>query len=112
MYERNSEMSKKELGIIPRLRWGITGIASVSLLASVFFAAKGGVFAQDWGKSVPIYILGTMENFVEYILSEYLNGGNTGGAETAVFFIIGASCAFFAVLAWAEYADSLPKNKN
>ena len=47
-------MSKKELGIIPRLRWGITGIASASLLASVFFAAKGGVFAQDWGKSVPI----------------------------------------------------------
>ena len=112
MYERNSEMSKKELGIIPRLRWGITGIASASLLASVFFAAKGGVFAQDWGKSVPIYIIGTMENFVEYILSEYLNGGNTGGAETAALFIIGIVYAFFSVLAWAEYADSLPKNKN
>ena len=58
MYERNSEMSKKELGIIPRLRWGITGIASASL------------------------------------------------------FIVGVVYAFFAVLAWAEYADSLPKNKN
>ena len=61
MYERNSEMSKKELGIIPRLRWVITGIAGASLLASAFFAAKGGVFAQDWGKSVPIYILSTMQ---------------------------------------------------
>lgn len=105
-------MSKKELGIISRLRWVITGIAGASLLLSVVFAAKGGVFAQDWGKSVPIYILGTMENFVEYILSEYLNGGNTGGAETAALFIIGVVYAFSAVLAWAEYADSLPKNKN
>lgn len=103
-------MSKKELGIIPRLRWGITGIASVSLLVSVFFAARGGVFARDWGKSVPIYIIGTMGNFVEYILSEYLNGGNAGGAETVAFFIVGVIYAFFAVLAWAEYADSLPKN--
>lgn len=42
-------MSKKELGIIPRLRWVITGIAGASLLASVFFAARGGVFARDWG---------------------------------------------------------------
>lgn len=104
-------MSKKELGIIPRLRWVITGIASVSLLASVFFAAKGGVFAQDWGKAIPIYIIGTMGNFVEYILSEYLNGGNTGGAETVAFFIIGVVYAFFAVLAWAEYADSFLKIK-
>ncbi|WP_455116090.1 hypothetical protein [Rothia aeria] len=103
-------MSKKELGIIPRLRWVITGIASVSLLVSVFYAAKGGVFAQDWGKSVPIYIIGTMGNFVEYIISEYVNGGNAGGAETVAFFIIGVVYAFFAVLAWAEYADSLPKN--
>ncbi len=87
-------MEEKELGIIPRLRWGITGIASVSLLASVFFAAKGGVFAQDWGQAVPIYIIGTMENFVEYILSEYLNGGNTGGAETAALFIVGVVYAF------------------
>lgn len=110
MYERNSEMRKKELGIIPRLRWVITGIASASLLVSVFYAAKGGVFAQDWGKSVPIYIIGTMENFVEYIISEYVNGGNAGGAETVAFFIIGVVYAFFAVLAWAEYADSLPKN--
>lgn len=110
MYERNSEMSKKELGIIPRLRWVITGIASASLLVSVFYAAKGGVFAQDWGKSVPIYIIGTMEKFMEYIISEYLNGGNAGGAETVAFFIIGVVYAFFAVLAWAEYADSLPKN--
>ena len=110
MYERNSEMRKKELGIIPRLRWVITGIASASLLLSVFYAAKGGVFAQDWGKSVPIYIIGTMENFVEYIISEYVNGGNAGGAETVAFFIIGVVYAFFAVLAWAEYADSLPKN--
>lgn len=112
MYERNSEMSKKELGIIPRLRWVITGIASASLLASVFFAAKGGVFARDWGQAVPIYIIGTMENFVEYIVREYMSGVNTGGAETAALFIIGVSCAFSAVLAWAEYADSLPKNKN
>ena len=103
-------MRKKELGIIPRLRWVITGIASASLLLSVFYAAKGGVFAQDWGKSVPIYIIGTMENFVEYIISEYVNGGNAGGAETVAFFIIGVVYAFFAVLAWAEYADSLPKN--
>lgn len=110
MYERNSEMSKKELGIIPRLRWGITGIASASLLVSVFYAAKGGVFAQDWGQAVPIYIIGTMENFVEYIFSEYLNGGNAGGAETVAFFIVGVVYDFFAVLAWAEYADSLPKN--
>jgi len=112
MYERNSEMSKKELGIIPRLRWVITGIASVSLLASVFFAARGGVFARDWGKSVPTYILGTMENFVEYIVREYLSGVNTGGAETGAFFIVGFFYTFFARLAWAEYADSLPKNKN
>ena len=112
MYERNSEMSKKEIGIIPRLRWGITGIAGVSLLASAFFAAKGGVFAQDWGQAVPIYIIGTMENFVEYIVREYMSGVNTGGAETAAFFILGVVYAFFAVLAWAEYADSLPKNKN
>ena len=105
-------MSKKELGIISRLRWVITGIAGASLLLSVVFAAKGGVFAQDWGKSVPIYILGTMGNFVEYIISEYLNGENTGGAETVAFFIIGVVYAFFAVGAWAEYADSLPKNKN
>lgn len=103
-------MSKKELGIISRLRWVITGIASVSLLASVFFAAKGGVFARDWGQAVPIYIIGTMENFVEYIVREDLSGVNTGGAETAAFFTVGVSCAFFAVLAWAEYADSLPKN--
>lgn len=103
-------MSKKELGIIPRLRWVITGIASASLLASAFYAAKGGVFAQDWGKSVPIYIIGTMENFVEYIVREYMSGVNTGGAETVAFFIIGVVYAFFAVLAWAEYADSLPKN--
>ena len=41
VYKRNSEMSKKELGIIPRLRWVITGIASASLLVSVFYAAKG-----------------------------------------------------------------------
>lgn len=81
-------------------------------LASAFFAAKGGVFAQDWGKSVPIYIIGTMENFVEYIVREYLSGGNTGGAETAVFFTFGVFYAFFAAGAWAEYADSLPKNKN
>ena len=33
-------MSKKELGITPRLRWITTGVASASLLASVFFAAK------------------------------------------------------------------------
>ena len=110
MYERNSEMSKKELGIIPRLRWVITGIASASLLSSAFFAARGGVFAQDWGKSVPIYIIGTMGNFVEYIVREYMSGGNTGGAETVAFFIIGVVYAFFARLAWAEYADSLPKN--
>lgn len=105
-------MSKKELGIIPRLRWGITGIAGASLLASVFFAAKGGVFAQDWGQAVPIYIIGTMENFVEYIVREYMSGGNTGGAETAALFIVGVVYAFFAVSAWVEYADSLPKNKN
>ena len=112
MYERNSEMSKKELGIIPRLRWVYTGIAGALLLASAFFAAKGGVFAQDWGKSVPIYIIGTMENFVEYIVRECLSGGNTGGAETAVFFTFGVFYAFFAAGAWVEYADSLPKNKN
>ena len=105
-------MNKKELGIIPRLRWVYTGIAGALLLASAFFAAKGGVFAQDWGKSVPIYIIGTMENFVEYIVREYLSGGNTGGAETAVFFTFGVFYAFFAAGAWAEYADSLPKNKN
>ena len=105
-------MSKKELGIIPRLRWGITGIAGASLLASVFFAARGGVFARDWGKSVPTYILGTMENFVEYIVREYMSGVNTGGAETGGFFIVGFFYTFFARLAWAEYADSLPKNKN
>lgn len=105
-------MNKKELGIIPRLRWVITGIAGASLLASVFFAARGGVFAQDWGQAVPIYIIGTMQNFVEYIAREYLNGVNTGSAETAGFFIIGVAYAFFAAEAWAEYADSLPKNKN
>ena len=105
-------MEEKELGIIPRLRWVITGIASVSLLLSVFFAARGGVFARDWGKSVPAYILGTMENFVEYIVREYLSGVNTGGAETGGFFILGFFYTFFARLAWAEYADSLPKNKN
>jgi hypothetical protein len=105
-------MEEKELGIIPRLRWVYTGIAGALLLASAFFAAKGGVFAQDWGKSVPIYIIGTMENFVEYIVREYLSGGNTGGAETAVFFTFGVFYAFFAAGAWAEYADSLPKNKN
>lgn len=105
-------MSKKELGIISRLRWGITGIAGASLLLSVVFAAKGGVFAQDWGQAVPIYILGTMENFVEYIVREYMSGVNTGGAETAAFFTFGVFCAFFAAEAWVEYADSLPKNKN
>ena len=105
-------MSKKELGIIPRLRWVYTGIAGALLLASVFFAAKGGVFAQDWGKSVPIYILSTMQNFVEYIVREYMSGVNTGGAETAAFFILGFVYTFFAVSAWEEYADSLPKNKN
>ena len=105
-------MNKKELGIIPRLRWVYTGIASLSLLACVFFAARGGVFARDWGQPVPIYIIGTMENFVEYIVREYLSGGNTGGAETAAFFILGFVSTFSAVLAWEEYADSLPKNKN
>lgn len=105
-------MEEKELGIIPRLRWVYTGIAGALLLASAFFAAKGGVFAQDWGQAVPIYIIGTMENFVEYIVREYLSGGNTGGAETAVFFTFGVFYAFFAAGAWAEYADSLPKNKN
>lgn len=101
-------MSKKELGIIPRLRWVITGIASASLLASVFYAAKDGVFAQDWGKAIPIYILGTITNFAEYI-SHYW--GNTG-AETGALFILGVLYAFLAVSAWAEYAGSLPKNKN
>ena len=101
-------MSKKELGITPRLRWITTGVASASLLASVFFAAKGGVFAQDWGQAVPIYIIGTMGNFVEYI-SHYW--GNTG-AETGALFILGVLYAFLAVSAWAEYADSFPKNKN
>ena len=101
-------MSKKELGIISRLRWVITGIAGASLLASVFFAARGGVFARDWGQAVPIYIIGTMENLVR----EDLSGVNTGGAETGVFFILGFVYTFFARLAWAEYADSLPKNKN
>ena len=105
-------MSKKELGIIPRLRWVYTGIAGALLLASAFFAAKGGVFAQDWGKSVPIYILSTMQNFVEYIVRECLSGVSTGGAETAVFFTFDVFYAFFAAGAWAEYADSLPKNKN
>lgn len=105
-------MSKKELGIISRLRWVITGIAGVSLLLSVVFAARGGVFARDWGQAVPIYIIGTMENFVEYIVREYLSGVNTGGAETGGFFIVGVVYTFFARLAWAEYADSLPKNKN
>lgn len=105
-------MSKKELGIIPRLRWVITGIAGASLLASVFFAARGGVFARDWGQAVPIYIIGTMQNFVEYIVREYMSGVNTGGAETAAFFILGFVYTFLAVAAWEEYADSLPKNKN
>ena len=105
-------MNKKELGIIPRLRWVYTGIASLSLLASVFFAARGGVFARDWGQSVPIYIIGTMENFVEYIVREYMSGVNTGGAETGAFFILGFVSTFSAMLAWEEYADSLPKNKN
>jgi len=105
-------MSKKELGIIPRLRWVYTGIAGALLLASVFFAARGGVFARDWGQAVPIYIFGTMQNFVEYIVRDYLSGVNTGGAETAVFFTFGVFCAFFATEAWVEYADSLPKNKN
>jgi hypothetical protein len=105
-------MSKKELGIIPRLRWVYTGIASASLLASVFFATRGGVFARDWGQAVPIYIIGTMENFVEYIVREYMSGVNTGGAETAGFFIIGFFSTFLAMSAWEEYADSLPKNKN
>ena len=104
-------MSKKELGITPRLRWITTGVASASLLASVFFAAKGGVFAQDWGQAVPIYIIGTMENVGEYIVREYMSGVNTGGAETAAFFILGFVYTFFAVSAWEEYADSLPKNK-
>ena len=49
---------------------------------------------------------------MEYIVREYLSGGNTGGAETAVFFTFGVFYAFFAAGAWAEYADSLPKNKN
>jgi len=101
-------MSKKELGIIPRLRWVITGIAGASLLACVFFAAEDGVFAQDWGQAVPIYILDTITNFAEYI-SHYW--GNTG-AETGALFILGVLYAFLAVSAWAEYADSLPKNKN
>ena len=105
-------MNKKELGIIARLRWVITEIASASLLASVFFAARGGVFARDWGQAVPIYIIGTMQNFVEYIVREYMSGVNTGGAETAAFFILGFVYTFFAVAAWEEYADSLPKNKN
>lgn len=105
-------MSKKELGIIPRLRWVITGIAGALLLASVFFAARGGVFARDWGQAVPIYIIGTMENFVEYIVRECLSGVNTGGAETAAFFILGFVYTFLAMSAWEEYADSLPKNKN
>lgn len=105
-------MSKKELGIIARLRWVITGIAGASLLASVFFAARGGVFARDWGQAVPIYIIGTMENFVEYIVREYMSGVNTGGAETGAFFIIGFVYTFGAVAAWEEYTDSLPKNKN
>ena len=105
-------MSKKELGITPRLRWITTGVASASLLASVFFAAKGGVFAQDWGQAVPIYILGTMQNFVEYIVRECLSGVNTGSAETAVFFTFGVFYTFFAAEAWEEYADNLPKNKN
>ena len=105
-------MNKKELGIIPRLRWVYTGIAGASLLASVFFAARGGVFARDWGQAVPIYIFGTMQNFVEYIVREYMSGVNTGGAETAAFFIIGFVYTFGAVAAWEEYADSLPKNKD
>ena len=105
-------MNKKELGIIPRLRWVYTGIAGALLLASVFFAARGGVFARDWGQAVPIYIFGTMQNFVEYIVREYMSGVNTGGAETAAFFIIGFVYTFGAVAAWEEYADSLPKNKN
>lgn len=104
-------MNKKELGIA-QLRWVYTGIASASLLASVFFAARGGVFARDWGKSVPIYIIGTMQNFVEYIVREYMSGVNTGGAETGAFFILGFVSTFLAVSAWEEYADSLPKNKN
>ena len=33
---------------------GHYGIAGASLLASVFFAARGGVFARDWGQAVPI----------------------------------------------------------
>ena len=101
-------MNKKEIDVIALLRWVCTGIASVSLLASVFFAAEGGVFAQDWGEPVPIYILSTMGNFVEYI-SHYW--GNTG-AETGALFILGVLYAFLAVSAWAEYADSFPKNKN
>ena len=95
-------MSKNELCIISRLRWVITGIAGASLLASVFFAARGGVFARDWGQAVPIYIIGTMENFVEYIVREDLSGVNTGGAETGVFCIRGGVSTFFARWAWAE----------
>lgn len=49
---------------------------------------------------------------MEYIAREYMSGVNTGGAETGVFFILGVVYAFFAVGAWEEYADSLPKNKN
>ena len=65
-----------------------------------------------WLRWVPIYIIGTMGNFVEYIISGYLNGGYTDGTAAAGFFIIGVAYAFLAVLAWAEYAGSLPKNKN
>ena len=105
-------MNKNEIDVIAFLRWVCTGIASVSLLASVFFATRGGVFAQDWGEPVPIYILSTMGNFVEYIISGYLNGGYTNGTAAAGLFIIGVAYAFLAVLAWAEYAGILPKNKN
>ena len=90
-------MNKKELGIIARLRCRCYWV---------------GVFARDWGQAVPIYIIGTMQNFVEYIVREYMSGVNTGGAETAAFFILGFVYTFFAKLAWEEYADSLPKNKN
>lgn len=95
-------MNKKEIDIIAWLRWVCTGIAGASLLASVFFATRGGVFAQDWGEPVPIYILSTMGNFVEYIISGYLNGGYTDGTAAAGFFIIGVAYAFLAVLAWAK----------
>lgn len=86
-------------------RWAFTVIA-VSLLVGCFWiSAQDGVFSQEWGKEPSLYLLATLQHFVDYIFTGlyYLLAGAVdapGHTVAAVIFTLGIFTAYVAANLW------------